>query len=657
MFNEAVKALRNGQRLRARDLLARLLKADQGNVDYWLWMSAAVDSEKEQVYCLQNALKLDPNSTAARRGLVVLGALRPEEANLPPPYVLENTQAAISELPRGAGLEGFLSQRRNRKFLAIAGLGAVALVAISFTLVFVIAPTLLRPRNVVVVTSTQPPTATLVPTDLPPTADVSGCLIPPAPNPATPLAAYLCLEQTPTPLPWPTDLPGAPREVYTRLKSAFLTESWANVIQQAPAAFADAEVDANPRTHFFTAEAYRHTGNYAEALAHYNAALDRDAKFAPAYWGRGLTQWALAQGDQAAADFGRAIAEDGAFLPAYLDRAGYYMLAGQPAEALVDLEQAQLLAPNNALVLAGLALAQLDAGQAVAAFRSAEAAVASDPAQPLAYYARGRAAYALENFPGAEADLSLAYGYVMNLPHPQPAVLKATVLYHAGLAKVAVGDDTAALSLFSQGLSGLETFGPLYLARGELKLRAKAFEAARDDLAQAVALLVRGSPSQTQAYLSLAQAFVSLAQPGDAANMYRAALRNDPANHAALIGLGYVLIALDANNDATATFTTALDAATDDTERAEALLGRATAHEAAGREAAAVADLLALEALAPRGHSALATAAARLTAFGPLATQTATRGPSPTPRLTATRTPLPTRTPTRTATPAKTATP
>src|SRR5688500_12896516 len=84
MFNEAVQALRAGQRMRARDLLTRLLKADQSNVDYWLWMSAAVDAEKEQVFCLQNALKLDPNSTAARRGLVVLGALSPEHANLPP---------------------------------------------------------------------------------------------------------------------------------------------------------------------------------------------------------------------------------------------------------------------------------------------------------------------------------------------------------------------------------------------------------------------------------------------------------------------------------------------------------------------------------------------------------------------------------------------
>ena len=89
MLKEAISALRAGQRLRAKDLLTRLIKVEQGNADYWLWMSAAVDTEKEQIYCLQNALKADPNSIPARRGLVVLGSLKPDAANLPPPHHLD----------------------------------------------------------------------------------------------------------------------------------------------------------------------------------------------------------------------------------------------------------------------------------------------------------------------------------------------------------------------------------------------------------------------------------------------------------------------------------------------------------------------------------------------------------------------------------------
>src|SRR3970282_785201 len=126
MFNEAVKAAKAGQRRRAKDLLTRLLKANQENVDYWLWMSAVVDTEKEQIFCLQKALKIDPNSIAARRGLVVLGALRPEDAALPPSQVLEAIPVEIPELQKGGGLTGFLSRRRNQEILLISGVGLVA---------------------------------------------------------------------------------------------------------------------------------------------------------------------------------------------------------------------------------------------------------------------------------------------------------------------------------------------------------------------------------------------------------------------------------------------------------------------------------------------------------------------------------------------------
>ena len=53
MLQEAIEAVANGQRERARDLLTRLLRANQANPKYWLWMSSVVDTTKERVYCLQ----------------------------------------------------------------------------------------------------------------------------------------------------------------------------------------------------------------------------------------------------------------------------------------------------------------------------------------------------------------------------------------------------------------------------------------------------------------------------------------------------------------------------------------------------------------------------------------------------------------------------
>ncbi|MFN3491762.1 MAG: hypothetical protein ACK40V_06035, partial [Anaerolineales bacterium] len=85
IFQDAVEALRRGNKLRAKELLTLLLKSDQNNAVYWIWLSAAVDSQKERIYCLQTALKLDPENATAKRGLILLGALAPDDTIQPFP--------------------------------------------------------------------------------------------------------------------------------------------------------------------------------------------------------------------------------------------------------------------------------------------------------------------------------------------------------------------------------------------------------------------------------------------------------------------------------------------------------------------------------------------------------------------------------------------
>ena len=79
MFQDAVNALRAGNKALAKDVLTRLLKTDQNNATYWVWMSAAMETHKERVYCLQTALRFDPENIAAKRGLTLLGAIPPDE--------------------------------------------------------------------------------------------------------------------------------------------------------------------------------------------------------------------------------------------------------------------------------------------------------------------------------------------------------------------------------------------------------------------------------------------------------------------------------------------------------------------------------------------------------------------------------------------------
>src|SRR3990170_2328871 len=83
MFRDAVDALRRGDKPRAKELLTLLLKPDQNNPTYWIWLSAAVEHHKERIYCLQTALKLDPENGTAKRGLVLLGALAPDQSVQP----------------------------------------------------------------------------------------------------------------------------------------------------------------------------------------------------------------------------------------------------------------------------------------------------------------------------------------------------------------------------------------------------------------------------------------------------------------------------------------------------------------------------------------------------------------------------------------------
>ena len=73
MFERAKTALREKDYVKARDLLVQLIKQDRENADYWLWMSAAVDTKKERVFCLKEVLRLDPESRGAKFGLQLAG--------------------------------------------------------------------------------------------------------------------------------------------------------------------------------------------------------------------------------------------------------------------------------------------------------------------------------------------------------------------------------------------------------------------------------------------------------------------------------------------------------------------------------------------------------------------------------------------------------
>ena len=135
VFQEAVEALREGKKAHARELLTGLLKTDQNNATYWVWMSATVDTAKERIYCLQTALKLDPENATAKRGLILHGALPPDETVQPfpvnRPRLWEEKLLLAHEKPK---LKGWAAVRASpvARIGGFIALGAVIIAGVVF---------------------------------------------------------------------------------------------------------------------------------------------------------------------------------------------------------------------------------------------------------------------------------------------------------------------------------------------------------------------------------------------------------------------------------------------------------------------------------------------------------------------------------------------
>ena len=74
LLREGIRHAKAGGHARARELLARALDLDERCIAAWLWMSAVVEGAAEKATCLEHVLALDPEHSAARRGLAMLRA-------------------------------------------------------------------------------------------------------------------------------------------------------------------------------------------------------------------------------------------------------------------------------------------------------------------------------------------------------------------------------------------------------------------------------------------------------------------------------------------------------------------------------------------------------------------------------------------------------
>ena len=85
-LQQAIAAARAGRKAEARQLLKQILQANPRHEQAWLWMGAVIETDGERVRCLQQALAINPDNAAARKGLAQLQAraATPQTAASPP---------------------------------------------------------------------------------------------------------------------------------------------------------------------------------------------------------------------------------------------------------------------------------------------------------------------------------------------------------------------------------------------------------------------------------------------------------------------------------------------------------------------------------------------------------------------------------------------
>jgi tetratricopeptide (TPR) repeat protein len=589
LFQDAIDSLRRHDKVHAKDVLTRLLKTDQKNVTYWIWMSAAVETAKERIYCLQTALKLDPENATAKRGLILLGVLSPDE-NVQPfplnhPRAWEDKILLANERPKESFLAALMSNPLTR-LLTIVVVGSVVVGVAVLGLTNPRSTPLFGPINNFSTTGPTP-TFTLTPTFInaspqPTSAHAAG---------PTPLAVLLNISYTPTPLYVNTPRSPLSQDIYSAAKVQFQRGNWdqfiASMNQIATAEPKSADVP------YYIGEANRFKGDCRSAQVNYNDALRIDSKFAPAYLGLARARLCIDPGADTTPLYQLAIQADPNYGEVYLDRGLFFLQRKGFNAALPDLVKAGDLMPNSALVQLAYAQAYLINGDNAKALAAAQKANSIDLTLLTSYYVLGQADLVNQKYQEAI----------------QP--LETYLIYEP--------DDGSAFVLL----------GEAYAQTGNYKL-------ATDTLNKALAL----DPNQRQAYVYLGLADLQLGKLSDAEINYKKALQYFPDSFEAEIGLTQVFYQEGVFGSAYLQAETSKSKATNPTQTALAIYWRALSQEGRGSLNNAIADFKTLLSMPAN----VMTAQMRKTAQDHLSSLLTPRAPGTT-TPTATTTPVPTKTP------------
>ena len=71
-LERAIQAVQSGRRQSARILLAQVVRQEPDNERAWLWLAASIDDDGQKLYCLQQALRVNPRNAAVAQSVEAL---------------------------------------------------------------------------------------------------------------------------------------------------------------------------------------------------------------------------------------------------------------------------------------------------------------------------------------------------------------------------------------------------------------------------------------------------------------------------------------------------------------------------------------------------------------------------------------------------------
>jgi len=540
MLQEAVEAGQKGDHARARKLLLKLLRSDNREPLYWLLMSTAVESREERIYCLQNVLFLDPDNSAARHDLELLGA-ETLPTNVPAfvPEEAEDWQTKEIAAPR------IRKKKRKPKeepwpltwILASLGLGVIIIFlgyyAAENGMLDVLFQT--TPATTASGSAVRTPTqgqSTAATQEATPTRQI--VIVPSNPEDL--------LEATYTPTPVYIDTPHPESPEFAGALAALDEEDWPQAIE-----FFTGYLAANPQSPdaaYYLGMAYMGAGNLSAAQTAFNQAIANGPQFAPGYLGRARVAIALeAEQTTILTDLNTAILLDPNFVEAYLERAGFRLMRDDLVDALADVTRAETLASQSA----------------------------------LAQYHKALVYLAQENFPAAlQASLR---AYDLDLTLLPNYLAKAQAEQGTGQAAASIATMQTYLTFEGEDAAGWELLGLGFQLTGQGELALDAFDYAL-------------SLDPNKPYASYYRGLRELEEGGaqSALGFLRVAVAGAPDFFEAHIALAQALIATGNPSGAFFEINSSNPLIENDEHRAAFFYWRATALEALGQTESALAD-------------------------------------------------------------------